>query len=138
MGGMKLLYCPHCGDIVRLFPERRACKCGKSWGHYLEDGSTTVQTWPSLSLGIANPDFQAAQRSFAATPEAFSPLMAMRCWINPLSEPDVKLVQGVPVSDEHEDTDEDSVTSEATPPETEPAASPVEPVPGEGREVLAE
>lgn len=113
MSAMKLLYCPHCGDVVRLFPERRTCKCGKSWGQYLDDGSTTVQTWPSLSLGIANPDFQAAQQAFAASPETFSPLLAMRCWINPLSEPDVKLVQGSPIGDEYEDDDEDSVTDEA-------------------------
>ena len=110
---MKLLYCPHCADIVRLFPERRTCKCGKSWGHYLDDNSTTVQTWPSLSLGIANPDFQAAQQAFVASPEAFSPLLAMRCWINPLSEPDVKLVEGVPISDEHEGGDEDSASDGA-------------------------
>jgi hypothetical protein len=114
MGGMKVLYCPHCGDVVRLFPERRSCKCGKSWGHYLDDNSTTVQTWPSLSLGIANPDFQAAQQSFAASPETFSPLLAMRCWINPLSEPDVKLVKGIPIGDEHEGGDEDNVTDEKT------------------------
>lgn len=93
---MKLMYCAHCGDIVRLFPERRSCKCGKSWGHYLEDNSTTVQTRPSLSIGIANPDFKAAERAFAGDPEVFSPILSMRCWINPLSEPDVKLVQGEP------------------------------------------
>jgi len=114
MGGMKLLYCPHCGDVVRLFPERRTCKCGKSWGHYLDDNSTTVQTWPSLSLSIANPDFQAAEQAFAASPETFSPLLAMRCWINPLSEPDVKLVKGISIGDEHEGGDEDNVTGEAT------------------------
>jgi hypothetical protein len=100
---VKLLYCPHCTDIVRLFPERRECKCGKSWGHYLPDGSTTVQTWPSLSIGMANPDFRGAEQAFAASPEVFSPLLAMRCWINPLSEPDVKLVQGVPIGAEDED-----------------------------------
>jgi hypothetical protein len=96
---MKLMYCAHCGDVVRLFPERRSCKCGKSWGHYLNDDSTTVQTWPSLSLGIANPDFREAEKSFAAAPNVFSPLLSMRCWINPLSEPDVKLVEGVPIEE---------------------------------------
>ncbi len=100
---MKLMYCAHCGDIVRLFPERRTCKCGKSWGHYLDDGSTTVQTWPSLSVGIANPDFRAAEKAFGADPNVFSPLLSMRCWINPLSEPDVKLVEGVPIADVQDD-----------------------------------
>jgi hypothetical protein len=91
-GSVKLLYCAHCGDIVRLFPEKRFCLCGKSWGHYLEDGATTVQTWPGLSLGIANPDFVDAQDAFGDDVTRFSPLLAMRCWINPVSEPDVKFV----------------------------------------------
>jgi hypothetical protein len=114
MDVVKLLYCPHCNDVVRLFPERRTCKCGKSWGQYLDDGSTTVQTWPSLSLGIANPDFHAAEQAFAAAPETFSPLLAIRCWINPLSEPDVKLVQGMPISDDPADRGEDSDGEEAS------------------------
>ncbi|GAA2357901.1 hypothetical protein [Dactylosporangium salmoneum] len=104
---MKLLYCAHCGDIVRLFPEKRSCLCGKSWGHYLEDGATTVQTWPGLSLGIANPDFTQAQAAFGDDVTRFSPLLAMRCWINPVSEPDVKFVIGVPLQDSGEDGDAD-------------------------------
>lgn len=92
---MKLLYCAHCGDIVRLFPEKRFCRCGKSWGQYLDDGATTVQTWPGLSLGIANPDFVQAQEAFGVDVTRFSPLLAMRCWINPVSEPDVKFAAGV-------------------------------------------
>lgn len=89
---MKLLYCAHCGDIVRLFPEKRFCLCGRSWGHYLDDGATTVQTWPGLSLGIANPDFAGAEDAFSEDVTRFSPLLAMRCWINPVSEPDVQFV----------------------------------------------
>jgi hypothetical protein len=90
---MKLMYCAHCGDILRLFQEKRFCKCGKTWGHYV-DNATTVQTWPGLSIGIANPDFGQAQVAFTDDPERFSPLLAMRCWINPGSEPDVKFVLG--------------------------------------------
>ncbi|WP_238007132.1 hypothetical protein KZZ52_37250 [Dactylosporangium sp. AC04546] len=103
---MKLLYCAHCGDIVRLFPEKRFCRCGKSWGHYLDDGATTVQTWPGLSLGIANPDFVQAQQAFGDDVTRFSPLLTMRCWINPASEPDVKFVVGAPTegTDEPGDT----------------------------------
>src|SRR4051794_35648995 len=96
---MKLLYCAHCHDIVRLFPEPRTCQCGKSWGRYLEDGATTVQTWPSLSLGLANPDFSQAKRTFEAEPNAFSPMLSIRGWINPASEPDVKFVAGTELSD---------------------------------------
>ena len=97
---MKLMYCAHCKDIVRLFSERRSCKCGKSWGQYLEDDSTTVQTWPSLSIGIANPDFTLAERTFGEDVNTFSPLLSMRCWINPLSEPDVRMVMGEPFESE--------------------------------------
>jgi hypothetical protein len=102
---VKLLYCAHCGDIVRLFPEKRFCLCGKSWGHYLSDGATTVQSWPGLSLGIANPDFLDAEEAFAADVTRFSPLLAMRCWINPVSEPDVKFVAGVPLEGAEESGD---------------------------------
>ena len=105
---MKLLYCAHCRDIVRLFPEKRFCRCGKSWGHYLDDNATTVQTWPGLSLGIANPDFVDAEEAFSVDVTRFSPLFAMRCWINPVSEPDVTFVAGVPIdrADAAEDTDD--------------------------------
>jgi hypothetical protein len=99
---MKLLYCGHCGDVVRLFPEKRYCKCGKSWGHYLEDNATTVQTYPGLSLGIANPDFDLAVKTFVENPNYFSPALAIRCWVNPLSESDVKFV-----SDEREEETEE-------------------------------
>lgn len=96
---MKLLYCVHCQDIVRLFSEKRSCMCGKSWGHYLEDNSTTVQTFPSLSIGIANPDFRAAQAEWIRDPNAWSPTITMRSWINPATESDVKFVEGIPWED---------------------------------------
>ena len=35
---MKLLYCPHCQDIVRLKKMPKICDCGKVGGRYLEDG----------------------------------------------------------------------------------------------------
>jgi len=104
---LKLLYCAHCGDIVRLYAEKRSCQCGKSWGHYLEDGATTVQTYPSLSLGIANPDFETALKTFVENPRSFSPALAIRCWINPLSEPDVKFVPGEELEEQpHEESSE--------------------------------
>lgn len=107
---MKLMYCAHCQDIVRLFPEKRSCKCGKSWGHYLEDNATTVQTWPGLSIGIANPDFAAAHQTFAAEPNAFTPVLTMRAWINPASEPDVKFVQGEEIERDPSETESISST----------------------------
>jgi hypothetical protein len=113
---VKLLYCAHCGDILRLFREKRSCRCGKSWGHYLDDGATTVQTWPGMSLGIANPDFTRAERAFAADLKRFSPSLTMRCWINPVSEPDVKFVAGVPMDTPGDPTDPvDSPDPDASP-----------------------
>ncbi|ACU76625.1 hypothetical protein Caci_7801 [Catenulispora acidiphila DSM 44928] len=105
---MKLLYCAHCQDIVKLFPEKRYCKCGKSWGHYLEDNSTTVQTFPSLSLGIANPDFHAAVAEWQKDTKSWSPMITMRSWINPASEPDVTFVRGEPLPDEEEPAAEEA------------------------------
>lgn len=100
---MKLLYCVHCGDIVRLFPEKRTCLCGKTWGYYLEDNATTEHNYPSLSIGIATPDFQQAAEAFFANPAYFSPIFAMRCWLNPVSERDVKFViEKSPLSEEQQ------------------------------------
>ncbi len=89
---MKLLYCGHCQDVVRLFPERRTCKCGQSWGQYLPDNSTTVQTSYSLSLGLANPDFKEAVGTFMQNRDHFSPALSIRAWVNPDSEPDVTYI----------------------------------------------
>ena len=91
---MKLLYCGHCGDIVRLFSERRTCKCGKSWGQYLPDNSTTVQTDYTISLGLANQDFHRSLEVFVRDRNYFSPELSIRAWVNPDSEPDVKYIHG--------------------------------------------
>ena len=108
-GLLKLLFCAHCGDIVRLFPEKRTCLCGKSWGQYLEDGATTLQTYPGLSLSISNHDFEQAFKTFLENPNHFSPLLSIRSWINPLSEPDVTFVR-----EEEAEQDKRQKTSEST------------------------
>ena len=90
---MKLLFCGYCHDIVKLFPERRTCQCGRSWGHYLDDNATTVQSTNTLSLGLANSDFWRAVEVFQENPAPFSLELVMRAWINPLSESDVKYVK---------------------------------------------
>jgi hypothetical protein len=108
------MYCAHCGDIVRLFPERRSCRCGKSWGQYEEDNATTVQTYPGLSLGIANQDFDIALQTFVNDPRTFSPVLAMRCWVNPISEPDVKFVPGEDVAEEQNETQTQAEASQKT------------------------
>ena len=35
---MKLLFCQKCEDVFRLMKEERFCKCGETWGRYLDDG----------------------------------------------------------------------------------------------------
>lgn len=89
---MKLLYCGHCHDVVRLFPEPRYCRCGKSWGQYLADNSTTIQTSHTLSIGLANPDFHEAVATLMEDRNHFSPVLTIRAWLNPDSEPDVQYV----------------------------------------------
>ena len=94
---MKLLFCGFCQGIISLASEKKYCPCGKSWGHYLEDNYTTVQTTNTLSLGLANPDFHAAVNAFNRDAERFSPELAIRMWINPLSEKDVTYVDERPI-----------------------------------------
>ena len=102
---MKLLFCGHCQDIVKLFPERRACKCGRSWGQYLPDNSTTVQTPYTLSIGMANTDFQEAVSTFMQDQSHFSPVLSIRAWLNPNSEPDVTYVSEDAAEDQAEVSD---------------------------------
>jgi len=111
---LKLLYCAHCGDIVRLYPEKRSCLCGKSWGQYLEDGATTVQTYPGLSLGMSNADFQLAIQTFVENPQYFSPVLSIRTWVNPLSEADVTFVPGEEIIEGEEETSDESEEMLAT------------------------
>ena len=33
-----LIYCNSCADVVRLYKTTRTCACGKSGGHYKDDG----------------------------------------------------------------------------------------------------
>jgi hypothetical protein len=95
MGGfqMKLLFCLECQDIVRLSPERRTCACGRSWGQYLEDHRTTVQTRNSLSLAMNGPDFDRAIHSLMENSKEFTPYLFVRAWFNPTSEEDVRYVE---------------------------------------------
>lgn len=90
---MKLILCLYCGDIVRLFPERRTCKCGRSWGHYSADNCTTIQSANSLSIGLANPDVHEAIDALRRDPCAFAPDLCMRAWFNPFSEQDVRYAE---------------------------------------------
>jgi hypothetical protein len=89
---MKLIYCLECRDVVRLFPERRSCKCGASWGQYLPDNATTVQNTSCVSIGFHNGDFRWGVDAFFENQERLTPEIVFREWINPTSETDVEFV----------------------------------------------
>lgn len=89
---MKLLLCLRCGDVVQLRPEPRSCSCGHSTGRYLADLSTVEQTEGSVSLALHNHDLRAALEAYEGAPHAWHPLMVLRAYVNPTSEPDVRFV----------------------------------------------
>lgn len=51
---MKLIYCPGCEDIVRLFETERFCRCGSSWGWYTDDLKTAYAVYggKAIPMGI--------------------------------------------------------------------------------------
>lgn len=63
---MKLIFCPKCGDIVRLWRDQwLLCSCGQSGGVYL-DGINARYAGLAVPIGIDNN----------------SMLVAARAWIN--------------------------------------------------------
>jgi len=55
---MKLILCPHCGDVVKLtIRVPRFCECGKSWGQYHKDGLNADIGGEAIPLGFANQSF---------------------------------------------------------------------------------
>ncbi len=57
---IKLIYCPKCHDVVRLFFEVRTCKCGSCSGRYLEDGLKAEISKDAVPLGFDNYSFMGA------------------------------------------------------------------------------
>ena len=52
---MKLVYCPVCGDVLRLIElEWRECYCGHSGGQYNKDLMTATVGGRARVLGVAN------------------------------------------------------------------------------------
>jgi hypothetical protein len=54
---MKLIYCPECHDLVRLFFEHRTCKCGESGGMYKENGLNAILDGKAIPIGFDNFSF---------------------------------------------------------------------------------
>lgn len=50
---MKLLFCPHCKDMLALRKQYRTCECGKSGGKYLDNINALI-TGDSIPIGIHN------------------------------------------------------------------------------------
>jgi hypothetical protein len=59
---MKLILCPHCGDIVKLFREARSCRCGRSSGWYDDDEVTAIIDGEAIPMGIGNWSLERAVR----------------------------------------------------------------------------
>jgi hypothetical protein len=61
IGDMKLIFCPHCDDVVKLRTEaRRSCWCGKSGGMYQRDGLNAIVDGDAVPLGFLNSTLGAA------------------------------------------------------------------------------
>lgn len=50
---MKLIFCPHCQDIVKLHKTTTVCKCGWCYGAYLND-LHAFYSRAAIPLGIIN------------------------------------------------------------------------------------
>jgi len=60
---MKLIFCPHCEDVVKLRTESsRTCWCGKSGGMYRKDGDNAIIAGAAIPLGFGNTTFGLALR----------------------------------------------------------------------------
>ena len=57
---MKLIFCKHCWDVVKLHSEVRFCRCEKCWGKYEKDGLNAIISKEAIPVGINNFDFAQA------------------------------------------------------------------------------
>ena len=61
---MKLIFCPHCHDIVKLnITSSRCCLCGKSCGKYDKDGIHAWINKEAIPLIFVNSSFFEAMRN---------------------------------------------------------------------------
>ena len=56
---MKLIFCNECHDIINMRYEERACICGKSKGHYVDEINLEY-SGPCRVLGFSNKSFTSA------------------------------------------------------------------------------
>lgn len=56
---MKLIFCPHCQDVVKLQLGERTCMCGKSTGRYVDSQYAEIGG-AAIPIGFENGSFVAA------------------------------------------------------------------------------
>lgn len=56
---MKLIYCPHCEDIIRLMMWERQCICGASKGRYVDENNVKI-TEAAIPIGVDTDQFKDA------------------------------------------------------------------------------
>ena len=52
---MKLIFCPHCEDVVKIKRVKTFCSCKKCWGWYKKDGLHVIINKDAIPLGFSNP-----------------------------------------------------------------------------------
>jgi len=57
---MKLILCLACQDVRKLLKEGTTCQCGKSGGHYFEDGIHAEYWGDCVPIGFSNISFGCA------------------------------------------------------------------------------
>lgn len=56
---MKLILCTICSDLVRLFGDCRECRCGASWGRYVDNVQAEIGG-KAIGVAIGNESFHRA------------------------------------------------------------------------------
>lgn len=85
---MKLIFCPACNDMVKLLHETRQCRCGESWGRYIDDQRAQIGG-KAVAVGICNHRFLAALKG--------RPLrganVSLDAWVFPMQHKRIKRVR---------------------------------------------
>jgi len=57
---MKLIFCPQCLDVRKVYKEKTYCLCGISWAQYWGNGIDISIGGKAIPIGIQNKSFVAA------------------------------------------------------------------------------
>lgn len=88
---MKLIFCPECHDLVRLWiGVERSCICGKVSGRYIDNTNAEVSK-SAISVAIGNGSLQDAvytllrNKDLPILREDWKPLAPVEVWLRPNS-----------------------------------------------------